>query len=172
MEANKEEIPMKTADSNMFELYIFYCSNSSRSDEFDFLLREDKETVYHIISLPCSGKANALYFLKAFETGADGLVIITCSEKKCRYLEGNLRAPKRAETIDLLLEETGMGRGRIAVLRRNGNGGGSENESDDLISRIEEFRDQIRMMSSRDSSLEQQSASSPFRSLPSGTLRL
>jgi len=156
---------MKTENSPLIKLYIFYCSNSSSSDEFDFLVREGEGTEYKIISLPCSGKANVLYFLKAFETGADGLVILTCSKNECRYLEGNLRTPRRAEKIDLLLEEAGMGRGRIAVLQRNGNGGG--NEPDTMISQIKAFRDKIRAMSSSASPLKQQPMPSTFQSLPS-----
>jgi coenzyme F420-reducing hydrogenase delta subunit len=145
-ESRKKGTKVENITSNILKLYVFYCSNSSNSDEFDSLLSEGDGTDYKLISLPCSGKANVLYFLKAFETGADGLVVITCSKNECRYLEGNLRAPKRANKIDFLLEEAGMGQGRIAVLPRNGNGTGG------LISKITEFRDKIRMMASPASS--------------------
>jgi coenzyme F420-reducing hydrogenase delta subunit len=47
--------------------------------------------------------------LKAFETGADGLALVTCPKNECHYLEGNLRAPKRVEEANCLLEEAGMG---------------------------------------------------------------
>ena len=49
------------------------------------------------ISLPCSGKVDIPYLLKAFETGADGVAIVTCKKNECRHFEGNLRAHKRAE---------------------------------------------------------------------------
>jgi len=159
---------MKSENMDQIKLYIFYCSNSSSSAELDGLGHEGEGVEYKFIGLPCSGKANVLYFLKAFETGADGLVIITCSKSECRYLEGNLRTPRRAEAIDLLLEEAGMGQGRIAVLQRNGNG--NENEPNRMIFQVEEFRDKIKAMSSP-SSLEAQPAPSTFHSLPtSGSL--
>ena len=66
-----------------------------------------------VISMPCSGKLDILYLTKAFDTGADGAAIMICKEGECRYMEGNMRARKRAEAIDELLEETGLGRGRI-----------------------------------------------------------
>ena len=44
------------------------------------------------ISLPCSGKVDIPYLLKAFETGADGVAIVTCQKNECRHFEGNLRA--------------------------------------------------------------------------------
>ena len=61
--------------------------------------------------------------LKSFETDADGALLVTCKEGECRYLEGNLRAKKRAESVDLFLEEIGLGRGRIKVVRMDDNDG-------------------------------------------------
>jgi coenzyme F420-reducing hydrogenase delta subunit len=67
------------------------------------------------ISLPCSGKVDIPYLLKAFETGADGVAIVTCKKNECRHFEGNLRAHKRAEAVEGLLEEIGLAAGRMAV---------------------------------------------------------
>jgi len=69
------------------------------------------------ISLPCSGKVNVPYLVKAFEAEADGVALVTCRHDECRHLEGNLRASKRAEAVDSLLEEIGLGRGRIIVIQ-------------------------------------------------------
>ncbi len=68
------------------------------------------------ISLPCSGKIDIPYLVKAFETGANGAVIVTCKHSECQHLEGNLRAQKRAEAVESLLEEIGMDKGHIAVI--------------------------------------------------------
>jgi len=103
-------------------LHIFYCSNCLDGTEFDRIAREEEGVEYTIISLPCSGKADLLYLLKAFETGADGLALITCPRNECHHLEGNLRASKRAEETNRLLEEAGMGRERVTVLSMNGKG--------------------------------------------------
>jgi F420-non-reducing hydrogenase iron-sulfur subunit len=124
------------------KLYIFYCANNFAIDEFSRLFREEKGDEHKIISLPCTGKADILYFLKAFETGADGLVLISCSKNECRYLEGNLRAPKRAEKVNKILEEIGMGNERIAALSMNGNG------IEGIVSKVTEFRDKIRKLTS------------------------
>jgi F420-non-reducing hydrogenase iron-sulfur subunit len=122
------------------KLYIFFCSNSFDINEFNGVFSEEKGDEHKIISLPCSGKANLLYFMKAFETGADGLVLITCAKNECHYLEGNLRSPKRAEEVNSLLDEIGMGRERIMVLNINGQGIGP------VAARITEFRDTIRSL--------------------------
>lgn len=125
------------------KLYIFYCSNSLDINEFNRTFHEEEGIEYKIISLPCSGKANLLYLIKAFETGADGLVLITCEKNKCHYLEGNLRSPKRAEEVNSLLEEIGMGKERIAVLTINGEGIGH------VASQMTEFRNKIMNLASR-----------------------
>jgi F420-non-reducing hydrogenase iron-sulfur subunit len=97
-------------------LYLFYCSNSFTADELDDIINRPGSGIHRLISVPCSGKADVLYLLKAFETGADGIVILTCPRNECRYLEGNLRAPRRAAKVDSILSESGMEGGRIIVL--------------------------------------------------------
>jgi F420-non-reducing hydrogenase iron-sulfur subunit len=120
------------------KLYIFYCSNCFDGTEFDQMPREEEGIEYTIISLPCSGKADLLYLLKAFETGADGLALVTCPKNECHYLEGNLRAPKRAEEANRLLEEAGMGPDRVTVLPMNGKGIG------EIVAKLAAFRKTIR----------------------------
>jgi coenzyme F420-reducing hydrogenase delta subunit len=99
---------------------IFYCSNCLDGTEFDRIAREEEGVEYTVISLPCSGKADLLYLLKAFETGADGLALVTCPKNECHYLEGNLRAPKRAQEANRLLEEMGMGRSWVTIRQKQG----------------------------------------------------
>jgi len=123
------------------KLHIFYCSNCFDGDELNSLFGEEAGDEHKMISLPCSGKADLLYFLKAFETGADGLALVTCPKNECHYLEGNLRAPKRAEQANALLEEAGMGGNRVTVLPMNGNG------IEEIVTKLKIFREKIRGMS-------------------------
>ncbi len=129
---------MTVIDHNKMKLSIFYCSNCFDGTEFERMARGEEGVEYTIISLPCSGKADLLYLLKAFETGADGLALLTCPKNECHYLEGNLRAPKRAEEANRLLEEAGMGPERVTVLAMNGKG------IDEITARLSAFRDRIR----------------------------
>jgi len=127
--------------NNTLKLHVLYCSNCMDGDELSRLLNEEAGCEYKIISLPCSGKADLLYLLKAFETGADGLALVTCSKNECHYLEGNLRAPKRVEQANALLEEAGMGDNRVTVLPMNGKG------REEIVSKLKVFREKIRSMS-------------------------
>lgn len=127
--------------NNTLKLYVLYCSNCMDGDELSRFSNEEAGCEYKIISLPCSGKADLLYLLKAFETGADGLALVTCSKNECHYLEGNLRAPKRVEQANALLEEAGMGDNRVTVLPMNGKG------IEEIVSKLKVFREKIRSMS-------------------------
>jgi len=132
---------MDTVQDKKLKLHIFYCSNCFDGDELTRLFGEEEGDEHKMISLPCSGKADLLYFLKAFETGADGLALVTCAINECHYLEGNLRAPKRGEQANALLEEAGMGDNRVAVLSMNGNG------IEGIVTKLKIFREKIRGMS-------------------------
>ena len=103
-------------NNETLKIYIFYCSNSLDASELSQCQNELKDYNLKPISLPCSGKIDIPYLVKAFETGADGIAIVTCELGQCRHLEGNMRAEKRAEAVDSLLEEVGAGTGRIAAI--------------------------------------------------------
>ena len=61
-----------------------------------------------VLRLPCTGKIEVNYLLAAFERGADGVIVAGCLEGGCHFLEGNLRARKRVERAQELLEEIGL----------------------------------------------------------------
>jgi coenzyme F420-reducing hydrogenase delta subunit len=90
--------------------------------DFEHYVEKDQDNDIHIMSLPCSGKVTIPYMVKAFETGADCVVIVTCKEGQCHNLEGNLRATKRTQAVDSLLEEVGMGKGHITVVQMKDGG--------------------------------------------------
>ncbi len=123
------------------KIHVFYCSNCFNEDVLIRLFGEEAGDEHKMISLPCSGKADLLYFLKAFEMGADGLALVTCAKNECHYLEGNLRAPKRVEQANAILAEAGMGSDRVTVLPINGNG------IEEIVTKLKIFRENIRGMS-------------------------
>jgi len=108
------------------KLCIFYCSNCLDTNALRKCLeiKENDPADHQIktVSLPCSGKVNLLYLLKAFEKGTDGVLLVTCKHGECKFLEGNLRAEKRAEAVDSMLEEIGLGKGRMIVVQKNEEG--------------------------------------------------
>lgn len=68
-----------------------------------------------IIRVPCTGKVDVLFLLKAFEEGADGVYVAGCLEGDCHFLKGNLRAKKRVTLAKRLLDEVGIGGERLEM---------------------------------------------------------
>jgi F420-non-reducing hydrogenase iron-sulfur subunit len=127
-------------NNQSLRVYLFCCSPSS--DIAEPIMRYSKhEDELKVIPLPCSGKMDILYLTKAFETGADGVAIITCKQGECRYLEGDLRARKRAEAVDALLEETGLGKGRIVIIQMK------DGEIEQVLREVQDFLAKIKALS-------------------------
>jgi coenzyme F420-reducing hydrogenase delta subunit len=123
-------------NNQSLKIYIFYCSSDFNIAEQVWSYSEYQNAL-KAIPLPCSGKIDIPYLTKAFEAGADGVAVIMCKQGECRFLEGDLRARKRAEVVDTLLEEIGLGKGRVAVIQMKDGG------VEQVMREIEEFRARI-----------------------------
>ena len=140
------------------KLYVFYCSNSLQKEELPEFCQKLRGDAIKAISLPCSGKLDVPYLIKAFETGAQGAAVVMCERHECRHLEGNMRAEKRAEAVESLLEEIGLGAGRVAVVHRNGEG------MEGIIKKIEAFRAKVEALPSSMASPSGPPARNPIKS--------
>ena len=68
-----------------------------------------------IIRVPCTGKVDLIHILRAFEKGADGVYVVGCLEGDCRFNNGNLRARKRVEQAQQILDAVGIGGERACM---------------------------------------------------------
>jgi F420-non-reducing hydrogenase iron-sulfur subunit len=76
-----------------------------------------------VVKLPCTGKMDTLYVLKAFEQGADAVMVVACTKGTCHHLEGNLRAEKRVGRAKMILDEIGLGGDRVEIFFVTGSQG-------------------------------------------------
>ena len=58
--------------------------------------------------LPCSGRVNPLFILKALTSGADGVLVSGCHPRDCHYAEGNFYARRRLEVVKGFLPVLGI----------------------------------------------------------------
>jgi coenzyme F420-reducing hydrogenase delta subunit len=95
-------------------LTVFHCINTFGEGEASPLAGggafESK-----FVKLPCSSMVKDVFLLRAFEAGADAVVVLVCPEGACRYVEGNLRAKKRVRWVRGLLDDIGLGRNRLSL---------------------------------------------------------
>ena len=90
-----------------------------------------------VIRLPCTGKVDVEYILKAFEQGADGVYIMACPIGNCHHERGNIRAAKRVEYVKRLLDDIGLGRERIGIYYVSGGQGHAfANAAREMTSRV------------------------------------
>lgn len=69
-----------------------------------------------IVRTPCTGRLETEYFLKAFENGADGVLVAGCLEGGCHFTNGNLYARKRVDSMRQMLEEMGLEKERLRMV--------------------------------------------------------
>jgi coenzyme F420-reducing hydrogenase delta subunit len=90
-----------------------------------------------VVRLLCTGKTDPIYFLKAFEGGADGVLVAGCMEGNCHFLEGNLRAKKRVLYAKGLLDEVGIGGDRLEMFNMSaGEGAKFAAAAEEMTARI------------------------------------
>ncbi len=66
-----------------------------------------------LIKLPCTGRIDPLFVLKAFESGADAVLVSGCHPGDCHYTSGNFHARRRWAIFRRLLAFTGIDEGRL-----------------------------------------------------------
>jgi coenzyme F420-reducing hydrogenase delta subunit len=77
-----------------------------------------------IIEVPCTGKVDTIHLLQAFEYGADGVIVVGCMEGDCHYMVGNLHARTRVKRTKEILDQVGLGGGRVAMFNLSSGMGG------------------------------------------------
>ncbi len=66
-----------------------------------------------IIKVPCSGRIDPLFILKALRLGFDGVLVSGCHPGDCHYQTGNYRARRRIALTKRFLEHMGVDRRRL-----------------------------------------------------------
>lgn len=68
-----------------------------------------------LIRVPCSGRVNPSFVVRAFQRGADGVLISGCHPGDCHYIEGNLFTRRRFSLVKNFLEYLGIEPERFRV---------------------------------------------------------
>lgn len=94
------------------KIHVFYCVNAFDQGVFS---TQDPESVARVqnVKMPCSSMVKDVFMLKAFECGADGVMVVGCPAGKCKRVDGNIRAAKRVAWVQKLLDEIGLGGKRL-----------------------------------------------------------
>ncbi len=66
-----------------------------------------------LVRVPCTGRIDPLFALKAFEKGADGVLISGCHPGDCHYSEGNYYARRKFELLERMIHHIGIPKERF-----------------------------------------------------------
>jgi NADPH-dependent glutamate synthase beta subunit-like oxidoreductase/coenzyme F420-reducing hydrogenase delta subunit len=76
---------------------------------------KEKHAGKALVGIPCLAKLKALDLLRAFEYGADGVMVMGCPSNNCAYEEGEFWGKRRVEEAKKLLAEVGLGAERLEM---------------------------------------------------------
>lgn len=68
------------------------------------------------VRVMCSGRIEPSFVLKAFEKGADGVLIAGCHPGECHYIDQNHKTMRRHAMIQHTLEPLGIERARVQLV--------------------------------------------------------
>ena len=93
-----------------------------------------------ILRVMCSGRVDPSFILRAFQLGADGVLVLGCHPGDCHYKEGNFKVLRRVLLLNRILQGFGVDQRRLRL------DWVSASEGDRFASVCTEFTQQIRAL--------------------------
>lgn len=130
MASLRPQAPVGSSLASLPVLVAFVCANCGRSGRLPTSGRQNRPQVpdfrwpasvhAHQVVVPCAGRLQPEQLLKVFESGADAVCVVACEYGNCHYLEGGLRCRRRLDYVDHLLQQIGIGQGRLMLFQLPG----------------------------------------------------
>ncbi len=128
----------KEYDPRIIAFVCKWCSGTDAEAEGPGRKETGGGTAVRVVDVMCSGRVQPSLVLKAFELGADGVVICGCRPGKCHYYFGNERQAEMFETSKKLVALLGLGEERLRLEWVSGA------EGDGLVKVLKDFTDRVR----------------------------
>jgi heterodisulfide reductase subunit D len=99
-----------------FKIILFCCNWGPHAAFLD--LQDRREAIpdeIKMVRIPCSGRITKALLFKAFEMGADGVILLGCASGSCRYGSGTSSALKNTNQTREILTLLGLGERRLML---------------------------------------------------------
>lgn len=93
-----------------------------------------------VIRTMCSGRVDPAFILKAFQLGADGVIVMGCHLGDCHYQEGNYKTIRRIPFLKRLVKDFGIDPRRLRLEWV------SASEGDRFAALVNEMTEEIRSL--------------------------
>jgi len=103
------EQKLATLDPQKKNVVVFHCTwyeSHLPQSPFEGLAHPDVHLVF--ARTPCTGRIEASFVLRAFERGAEGVLVVGCARNACHYGFGNRFADEHFGTVQNLLSVLGF----------------------------------------------------------------
>jgi coenzyme F420-reducing hydrogenase delta subunit len=97
------------------------------------MARMELPSNFDLIRVMCIGRINQALILRAFEYGADGVILLECQDEDCRYGPGPEVGHNNVQRVRKLLHLLGIGQKRL--VEKNF----AANEREELVAALWEF---------------------------------
>jgi len=98
------------------KLILFTCAEGGHSAIEAAGIAREKHPAYIPVHVPCLGSVSELHILRAFDAGAEGVVLLGCGGR-CMYSKGYLQASRRVAIARKVLDFFGVSGSRVRMLR-------------------------------------------------------
>jgi F420-non-reducing hydrogenase iron-sulfur subunit len=121
------------------KITLFHCINAF-GDADELFTNSSKACEIKTVKMACSSMVKDVFLLRAFESGADAVVVMVCPEGQCRYVEGNIRAKKRVAWVRNLLDEIGLDGRRLSLTHMSaGDQSAATRTMNDVVKKLAEL---------------------------------
>jgi len=105
---------MKNIDNWEPKIVAFLCNWCSYAGaDLAGVSRTQYPSNIRVIRVPCSGRVDPFYIIKALQNGIDGVLVSGCHPGDCHYISGNLIARRKFALLKSFLEYIGIEPGRV-----------------------------------------------------------
>ena len=104
-------------NENFEPVIVAFCCNwcSYAGADLSGTNRLNYPTNVKIIRVPCSCRVNPMFILRAFQKGADGVILCGCHPGDCHYTSGNYFTRRRITLLYSMLDFLGIERNRTRL---------------------------------------------------------
>ena len=104
-------------NENFEPVIVAFCCNwcSYAGADLSGTNRLNYPTNVKIIRVPCSCRVNPMFILRAFQKGADGVIICGCHPGDCHYTSGNYFTRRRITLLYSMFDFLGIERNRTRL---------------------------------------------------------
>jgi F420-non-reducing hydrogenase iron-sulfur subunit len=88
----------------------------------------------------CSGRVEPAFIFKAFQLGADGVLVLGCHPGDCHYAEGNYKTIRRMALLEKMLPQLGIEADRVRL------DWVSASEGDRFVSIVNDITEKVRAL--------------------------